>query len=248
MPLFFQNAITKMLGSLQPAICHASLDDIIVKSRTHDESLANLRSVFQKIKDTRMYVKVQKLEIVALSVTYLGFCITEKGVKISREKYSAIADWAAPTTKKQLRSILGSMSFWKRFVKQYSTKTGCLYDLLKKDVKYEWDEKHQKAFECIKTALTSDPILVYPENSPLAEYTVSVDASIDAIGGYLRQKDSKGREGIICYLSRRTTENERKFLNRELEALSCVYFCWTARHYLLGKFFTLETDNANNVK
>lgn len=75
---------------------------------------------------------------------------------------------------------------------KYSAKTGCLYDLLRKDVKFEWAEKHQKAFECIKTAVTSDPILVYPENSPLAEYTVSVDASIDVIGGYLRQKGFEG--------------------------------------------------------
>lgn len=103
MPLFFQNAVTKMLGSLKPAICHAFLDDIIVKSRTHNENLANLRAVFQKIKDIHMYVKVQKLEIFASLVNYLGFCITEEGVKISQEKYNAIADWAAPTTKKPVK-------------------------------------------------------------------------------------------------------------------------------------------------
>ena len=203
MPLFFSQAMTTMLGSLQPAICHAFLDDIIVKSRSHEENLRNLRAVFSKIRDTGMYCKAAKCNFLAEEITYLGYSISAEGIRIARDKFSAVADWAAPTNRKQLRSILGSVSFWKRFVPMYSTITGCLWDLLKKDAKFEWGDKHQSAFEAIKTALTSDPILVYPENSPLAEYTVSVDASKDAIGGVSQTKRfaGKGRDYLLPFPS-----------------------------------------------
>jgi len=249
LPVLFQARMNRMLGGLQPSICHVFLDDILCKSVSVDQHILHLRAIFERIRSVRMVCNPEKCTFINSELTYLGYRVGEHGIKMCPKKVKVITELAPPTSKKALKSLLGMVGFYSRFIYSYSSLVSGLYRLLKKDQPFVWTEQHQRAFEALKKALSSDPILVYIDTHPSTELTLTVDASASHIGGVLHQKDSQGKEGVVCYLGRSLTDVERRtLLNREREALACCWCVVQCRVYLLGKFFTLETDNANNVR
>ncbi|KAI5678652.1 hypothetical protein M9H77_09602 [Catharanthus roseus] len=151
-------------------------------------------------------------------------------------KVQAIQRWEPPTKVHELRSFLGLLNYYRRFIKGYSARAAPLTDLLKKNRPWTWNEDCQHAFEDLKKAICKDPVLSLPDYSK--PFEVHTDASNFAIGGVLMQDGHP-----IAYESRKLNETERRYTVQEKEMTAIIHCLRIWRHYLLGSRFVIMTDN-----
>ena len=152
-----------VLTRLKWTTCLVYLDDIIIFSKTFDEHLERLRSVFERIREAKLQLKATKCHFASRNIAYLGHVISENGIPPDPAKVRAVRDFPTPTTVKDLRSFLGLTSYYRRFVKSYAKISYPLYRLLEKNASFDWDAECQEGFARLKTALTTEPILHSPD-------------------------------------------------------------------------------------
>ena len=117
-----------------------------------------------------------------------------------------VQNFIIPITLTELRDFIGLAFYYRHFIKDFATITTPLNKLLKKDQPFEWTENCNNAFEILKKALTTAPILSYPDfNQP---FILSMNASYNGLGAILGQKDEEGKEHIIAYTSRSLNKTE----------------------------------------
>ncbi|XP_020961152.1 uncharacterized protein LOC110263728 [Arachis ipaensis] len=137
--------------------------------------------LFQKKHDeNNLYVKKEKCSFARDKVHFLGHTIKDGTLCMDQEKVKAIKEWEPPKKVSELRSFLGLADYYRRFIKEYSTKAAPLTDLLKKNHSWEWSKECQKTFDELKAAITEGPVLALPNYSKVFE--VHTDASDYAIG------------------------------------------------------------------
>ncbi|KAE8674458.1 hypothetical protein F3Y22_tig00111754pilonHSYRG00072 [Hibiscus syriacus] len=190
MPFGLTNApttfCTLMNKVLQPFLDHfvvVYLDDIVVYSNTLEEHIEHLRRVFQVLRENELYVKEENCSFAQKEVPFLGHVVGGGKLQMDKDKIRAIDEWNPPTKVTELRVFLGLTNYYRRFVKGYSKIATPLTELLKKDKVWEWSTKCQGAFEKIKEAMVSEPVLVLPDYTK--PFVVFTDASDVAIGGVL---------------------------------------------------------------
>ena len=165
-------------------------------------------------------------------IKYLGHIVSKQGIRTDPDKLSAVLEFP------QLRQFLGLSSYYRRFIKGYSSITEPLHKLTSKSGEgYQWNQECLNAFVSLKQKLTTPPILAYPQfNHP---FIVATDASGTAIGAVLSQ-DVEGEEKVIAYWSQQLNKAERNYSTIEREALAAVA---AIKDYLYGKQFRLLTDH-----
>ncbi|RVX18881.1 Transposon Tf2-12 polyprotein [Vitis vinifera] len=138
------------------------LDDIVIYSNTLKEHKEHLRKVFRILRQNELYVKKEKCSFAKEEVSFLGHRIRDGKLMMDNSKVKAIQEWDPPTKVPQLRSFLGLVNYYRRFIKGYSARAAPLTDLLKKNKAWEWDGRCQQAFEDLKKAVTEEPVWHYP--------------------------------------------------------------------------------------
>jgi hypothetical protein len=156
-------------------------------------------------------------------------------------KISAITDWPRPNDPSDIRSFLGLAGFYRRFICKFSHIAASLTNLLFKNAKFEWLDKHEHAFQSLKYALTHAPIL--RPFDPSLPCTVDLDASDFAVGAILMQGTGPEDFRPVAFESKRLNHAERNYSAREREQLSLVHATHKWRHYLLGQPVTVRTDH-----
>ncbi|TYK03667.1 uncharacterized protein E5676_scaffold863G00210 [Cucumis melo var. makuwa] len=151
-------------------------------------------------------------------------------------KVRAILEWKAPTKVPELRSFLGFVNYYRRFIKGFSGIAAPLTNLLKKNQTWDWTEECQRAFDRLKHAVSEEPVMVLADHTK--PFEVHTDASDFAIGGVLMQDGHP-----IAFESRKLNDTERRYTVQEKEMTAIVHCLRTWRHYLLGSKFTVMTDN-----
>ncbi|KAL5775964.1 hypothetical protein ACOSP7_013524 [Xanthoceras sorbifolium] len=212
------------------------LDDIVVYSNTLEEHAQHLQAVFKVLRENELYVKKEKCSFAQLEVYFLGHKIKDGVLMMDEAKIKAICEWDPPTKVPELRSFLGLVNYYRRFIKGYSARAAPLTDLLKKNKAWEWSSECQEAFEGLKKAVTEEPVLSLPDHSK--PYEVQTDASDFAIGGVLMQDGHP-----IAFESRKLNDTERRYTVQEKEMTAVVHCLRIWRHYLLGSHFIIRTDN-----
>ncbi|XP_043717547.1 uncharacterized protein LOC122665462 [Telopea speciosissima] len=212
------------------------LDDIVVYSNTLEEHVQHLRIVFKVLKDNQLYVKKEKCSFAQEEVMFLGHKIGGGTLRMDESKVQAIQEWEAPTKVTELRSFLGLVNYYRRFIQGYSKRAAPLTDLLKKNKAWEWSDSCQDAFDDLKKAIMEKPVLALPDYGK--PFEVHTDASDFAIGGVLMQERHP-----IAYESRKLNDTERRYTVHEKEMTAVVHCLRTWRHYLLGSRFVVKTDN-----
>ena len=240
-PATFQRLMDLVMAGLNFDICLVYLDDIIVFSSTLEHHLQRLRLVLDRIQKSGLKLKSSKCHLFQRSVDFLGHTVSYRGIEPQTEKVSAVVEWPEPTNLRELRAFLGLCGYYRRFVERFSERAGALYDLLEKGRKYEFSPACRAAFNDLKTALTSAPILAMPTESD--RMILDTDASNEAIGAILSQVQGE-HERVIAYASRRLSPAERNYCITRRELLAVVAFIKQFRPYLLGRRFTVRTDHA----
>ncbi|CAC5367310.1 unnamed protein product [Mytilus coruscus] len=209
-------------------------------SKNFDEHLQHLRLLFDRLRDANLTLKPSKCNFAVKQVKFLGHIVSKEGIQVNPAKTKAISTYPVPKTQTQLRSFLGAANYYRRFINKFSSITNPLNQLLRKDIQFEWTSETQIAFEKLKQALVTAPILVHAKmNKP---FHVTADTSNSAIGYYLSQLDETGRERVIAYEGRSLSKAERNWSTSDLEYLAVLEAIREYRSYLTVEF-TVFTDH-----
>jgi hypothetical protein len=219
------------------------LDDILIFSKDLTTHRQQVRRVLEKLRQHHLSLKAEKCSFERNEVEYVGVIVGNGQVRMDPVKIRGIADWPIPPTRQKLQSFLGFCNFYRRFVKDYSLIARPLHDLTKKDVKYQWTAKQQKAFEDLKGEITRNAVLLIPVDD--APFKVEADASDYAVGAVLSQRvENKWRP--VAFLSKSLGEAERNYPIYDKEMLAIMTALTEWRHYLLGAPHTVEVHSDHN--
>ena len=144
-----------------------------------------------------LQLDIDKCEFFVKEVKYLGLIITSEGIKMDQEKLSAVLDWSIPENLKDIQSFLGFANFYRRFIRDFSKMAAPLNALNKKDILFHWGPEQQKAFDNLKIAFTTAPILLHYDSNKQA--VVKTDVSNYMTAGVLSQYDDNGQLKPVVY-------------------------------------------------
>ena len=181
----FQRLMDLVLAGLNLDIRLVYFDDIIVFSATPEQHLERLKCVFRRLQEANLKLKPSKCCLMQTEVSFLGHIISGEGISTDPEKIKLINEWPAPTNLRQLRGFLGLAGYYRRFVQGYAKIAGPLNNLLKKNQHFDWTADCQSAFDDLKRALASPPVLALPNDDGL--FILDTDASEYSMGSLLSQ-------------------------------------------------------------
>lgn len=183
---------------------------------------------------------MDKCEFFQSSVKYLGYTITGSGIKADEKGIAAVKNFPVPDKVHAVQRFLSLCSYFKRFIKDFSTIAKPLHDLTKKNQKFHFGEKELECFNTLKQKLIESPLLaLYNQNDPTE---LHCDASALGYGAILMQKKRDEKWHPVFYYSKRTTETESMYHSFELETLAIVSALERFRVYLHGIKFKIVTD------
>ena len=170
--------------------------------------------------------------------------VTKQGIKPDPKKIDTVKQYPVPVDVTPVRQFLGLTSYYRRFVADFSKIASPLHSLLKKDAQFQWTISCQEAFERLKEALVTSPVLAYPQFRSEHPFIVKTDASAKGLGAVLAQQQADGQVHPIAFASRSLTAPERNYAITELETLGLVWALKIFRAYLLGHRCIVFTDHA----
>ena len=236
-PANFQRFMEDCLGGIRDEICIPYLDDVIVYSRTFEEHVENLRTVLRRLRKHGVKLKPSKCSLFQREVCFLGRIVNQAGHSIDPESTKAVTSLrdSDPKTVGHVRKLTGLLSYYRRYIKQFSTIAKPLYDLLKERERnvqpqskckrgrskltkqkgqvssrdpVNWATEHQAALDQLVNAITNPPIMAYPDYTQ--PFVLHTDASEQGLGAALYQKQD-GQLRVIAYGSSTLTPAERYY-------------------------------------
>ena len=240
-PATFQRVIERALSGLQWQVTVLYLDDIIVYGRDFQEHLNNLGLVMDRLQAANQKLKAKKCRFFQKEVAFLGHIVTEHGVKTDPAKTAVVEKWRRPENVSELRSFLGLVSYYRRYIQNFAGIAKSLHALTSKHSEWKWTDECEIAFKSLKEKLISAPILGYPDAN-CGSFVLDTDASNESIGAVLSQIQNN-EEVVIAYGSRTLSSSERNYCVTRKEMLAMVHFVKHFKQYLLGREFLLRTDH-----
>ena len=238
-PAIFQRTMDAVLHGLPRVMCY--LDDIIITGSTEKEHLATLATVLERLRSHGFRLKREKCCFLQPSVEYLGHVVDAQGLHTTEGKRQAVADAPAPTNVPELRSFLGLVNYYGRFISNLATRLQPLNRLLHQGETWKWTAECSRAFEDIKSVLSSFQVLAHYD--PSLPLSLAADASPYGVGAVISQQYSDGSERPIAFASRTLTPSEKNYPQIEKEALALVFGVKRFHQYLYGRKFRLITDH-----
>ena len=240
-PATFQRLMETLLAGLIGKICLVYLDDVLVLGKTTQEHLQNLEAVWHRLHQAGLRLKPSKCSLFRDEVEYLGFRVSPHGIATDTKKVKAIRDYSIPTDVRALRSFLGLVSYYQRFVPGFSVVANPLFALTRKDAPFDWSPDCQGAFQTLKDILSSASVLAFPDFTK--EFILETDASIQGLGAVLSQAQTEGGTRPIAFASRTLQAHEKNYGITELEGLAVIWAVKHFRQYLYGHRCQVYTDH-----
>ena len=241
-PSVFQRLMNKLFRDELGIFVLVYLDDILIYSEDLDSHWAHLRQVLQRLRESQLYGRLHKCEFLKDRVQYLGFDVSAEGIRPSDDKVKTILEWPTPTSQKDIRSFLGLCSFYRRFVRGFSSIAHPLTELTREKTPWVWEQDQQRSFAQLKVAMTTAPVLIFPDFD--REFVLTTDASLTAVGGILQQDHGRGLQPI-AFASKKLNAAEIRYSAYERELLGIVWAVGQWRHYLQGRRFVVQTDHSS---
>ena len=252
-PPTFQRLMLNCLGELNLTYCLIYLDDEIMFSQTEEEHLEQMHVVFDRFREHGLKLKPSKCEVFKTEINYLAHHVCKRGVLPSKKNLEAIAQCPPPDTYTKVKSFVGLVGHYRRFIKGLANIAAPLYDLTsgenkdKKSEHLDLPQEAQEAFDCLKAACLQAPILAFPDfDKP---FLLETDASGKGLGAVLSQKQSDGRYHPIAYASRIMNETKQRYHSNKQEFLALKWAVTEQFHEYLSPYwknrneFVVQTDS-----
>jgi hypothetical protein len=236
----YNRMMRKLLDGLRNL--ESYVDDVLAHTKDWRSHMTILRNFFQRVREANLTLKPKKCQIGFSEIDFLGHTVMNEKIRPKEESINKIVDMPRPTTKKQIRSFLGAINYYRKFIPNCADIMKPLTELTKKNAKniITWNEELEVSFNQLKNVLSCKPILKLPDVE--REFIVRTDASNRAVGCVLLQE----YEGImhpVAYASKKLTDREKKYAVEEREALALIWGIQKFHRYLYGREFIMETDH-----
>jgi len=225
-PACFNFAISTLLKDVLKDYGLVYLDDLILMSPNFDHHIQLMGRVFAKFREAGLRMNASKCAFALESVKFLGLTISKRGLLIDDDRVKVIRTYPRPTTVRGVKSFIGLVTYFKRFIKGFSTVSYPLRRLLSKYVTWTWGAPEEQAFQDLKEALCSAPVLQFPD--PDKRFYLACDASKHGFGACLMQKDDNDQLRPVAYAGRATRSYEKNYSASEIE-LACL--CFSVLHF-----------------
>ncbi|GJP37257.1 hypothetical protein CLOM_g21689 [Closterium sp. NIES-68] len=234
----FQRVMDQVLREVPRALCY--IDDVVIFSENGLQHVADVADALAAIQAAGLKCHPGKCHFGVRTVAYLGFQVGKGGLSVQQAKVEVVDRLKAPTDRSTLRAQLGFLSYYRKFVPNFSKTARPLNLLLREDMTWKWEAEQDLAWKTLKEAVKTAPVLKLP--SPDKPYTLYTDWSSSGMGAVLCQLDG-GTERVVAYASRSCSPAESNYSSYEGEGLAAVWAVELFRPYLQGRKFTLVTDH-----
>ncbi|UYV81082.1 hypothetical protein LAZ67_19002721, partial [Cordylochernes scorpioides] len=237
-PSYFQSVMDRVLSGIRGVICY--IDDVLIATASIEEHLALLKTIFARLAKYNIKLKKEKCLFLQKEIEYLGHLVTEEGIRPLDHKVQAIQKAKTPTNISELRSFLGLVNFYGKFIPNLPELLKPLHELLHKKRPWVWTKECGEAIDKCKNSITSERVLVpYDATLPLC---LATDASQIGVGAVLSHI-IEGQERPIMFASRTLSVAEQNYSQIEKEALAIIYGVTKFHQFIYGRKFILITDH-----
>lgn len=233
----FQRIMSAMVDDLPGSAAY--MDDIIISGQNEAEHEKNLHSVLKRIREYGFNLRFNKCKCYMSSLKYLGFVIDGEG--LHPERIVSVVKMPAPTDVTTLRSYLGAVNCYGKFIKDMHNIRYPLNKLLQQGVKFEWSPDCQRSFDKFKDILQSDLMLTH--YNPDLEIIVAADASNMGIGACIMHRFPNKSIKVIAHASRTLSKAESNYGQIDKEGLALIFAVRKFHRMIFGRHFTLQTDH-----
>lgn len=216
------------------------MDDIIIHEKDDKANINIIKKVLKQLIKHNIKLKPEKCQFLQKSVKFLGYQISGKGLEIDETRIRCIKLYPKPSNVQEVQRFCGFVNFYRKWVYDFAKTARPLYNLCKKDIKFDWNNNCQDAFEKLKTALITPPVLAFPRFD--LDFILSTDASKVSCSGILANRDGRD-ERPIQYFSRSLNDAQTRYSAIELELLAIIWSVEWFRVYLYGRKFYIYTDH-----
>ena len=238
-PATFQVMMNKLLRDLiNTGKVAAFIDDVIVGTEMEERHDELVGEIIKRLEENDLYVKLEKCKWKVRKIGFLGVVIGLKGIKMEEEKVKGVLDWLTPKYVKDMQKFLGLANYYCRFIEGFASIARPLHNMVKKDQKWNWTEKQEKAFRELKERFTKEPVLAAPDLDK--KIRMEVDASDYVTGGVLSMECEDGLWRLVVFLSKSLNETERNYEIHDKEMLAIIRGLENWRHLLEGARFKFE--------
>lgn len=237
-PSNFQRIMDEILKEISNVCCY--LDDVLVGGETKEDCETKLCDVLKRLDAHSVRINMEKCKFFKSSVEYLGHEICAEGIKPNKKKIEAIVRAPDPENLTQLKSYLGLMNYYAKFVPNLSSELIALYRLTKKDVKFEWTSECKEVYRRSKKLLLENNLLVHYD--PKKPIIITCDASPYGVGAVLSHLIN-GIERPVLFASSTLTDAERNYSQLHREALAVIFALKKFHKYVYGYKFVIHSDH-----
>lgn len=218
------------------------IDDILVFANSIEELHHRVETVKKRIKVNNLTLNDKKCRYDQSKIDFLGMTLSGEGFKPSPDKIEAIRNCQTPTNTENLRSFMGLVTHLSNYIRDLATIAEPLRNLIRKNTKWIWGSSESKAFDEVRRRICDDITdqAFYDVNLPTKLYT---DASGVGLGAVMVQVQPDCTDRVVAYASKSLTETEKRYPQFQRESLAVVWAIERFSHFLLGKHFSLYTDN-----
>jgi hypothetical protein len=239
-PATFQSVMNSVFHPFLRRFVVVYLEDILIYTKSGEEHKLHVRQVLELLRSNRFYVCKAKSSFASEETKFLGHIVSAKGIRPDPKKVAAVQDWPILKNVPDVRSFLGLVNYFWKFIDHFASLAEPLTNLTRSKVKWEWTSRCQQSFLAVTNCLTNAPLLRSPNEK--LPYEVVTDASAVGLGAVLFQEGQP-----ICFESRKLNDAEKNYHTTESEMLAVVHALKTWRCYLEGATFTVVTDHVSNT-
>lgn len=236
----FQRMMNNILTGLQGEMCLVYIDDLVIYGKSLLDHNNKLEAVLNRLSKFKLKVNPQKCNFLHKEINFLGHIVSKSGITPDQRKIAAIIKYPVPKTQREIKSFLGLVSYYRKFIDNFAKIARPINNLLRKDAIYNWDINCEKAFSTLKEKLTTAPILIHPDFNK--QFIIRTDASHYASGAVLSQGEIKF-DLPIAFMSKTFNKHEVRYATVEKELLAIIHALRFFRPYVFGRKCLIITDH-----